>query len=123
IFCVIDIFFFFFSSRRRHTRCYRDWSSDVCSSDLVSLASVNSFRDIPKHPFLAPTLVPNTVSVRSIPRHTPNRVQRLLPGGCNPGVIACGLKSNAGGEHSHGSRVMHPNKFPPKSPSHQVSQF
>src|SRR5690554_7186375 len=28
-------FFFFFSSRRRHTRCGRDWSSDVCSSDLV----------------------------------------------------------------------------------------
>src|SRR5207245_3142903 len=24
----------FFSSRRRHTSCYRDWSSDVCSSDL-----------------------------------------------------------------------------------------
>src|SRR2546422_7051625 len=28
--------FFFFSSRRRHTRCSRDWSSDVCSSDLLS---------------------------------------------------------------------------------------
>src|SRR5436305_9534618 len=28
------VFFFFFSSRRRHTRCGRDWSSDVCSSDL-----------------------------------------------------------------------------------------
>src|SRR2546429_6755803 len=27
---------FFFSSRRRHTRCSRDWSSDVCSSDLGS---------------------------------------------------------------------------------------
>src|SRR5216684_5415063 len=27
---------FFFSSRRRHTRCSRDWSSDVCSSDLAS---------------------------------------------------------------------------------------
>src|SRR2546429_2256038 len=27
-------FLFFFSSRRRHTRCSRDWSSDVCSSDL-----------------------------------------------------------------------------------------
>src|SRR3989442_7831302 len=26
---------FFFSSRRRHTRCGRDWSSDVCSSDLL----------------------------------------------------------------------------------------
>src|SRR3712207_8768987 len=27
----------FFSSRRRHTRYWRDWSSDVCSSDLPSL--------------------------------------------------------------------------------------
>src|SRR5699024_3723823 len=27
--------FFFFSSRRRHTRSKRDWSSDVCSSDLL----------------------------------------------------------------------------------------
>src|SRR2546422_3746043 len=38
-FCILAIgyiffFFFFFSSRRRHTRCSRDWSSDVCSSDL-----------------------------------------------------------------------------------------
>src|SRR3712207_9316506 len=29
------MFFFFFSSRRRHTRYWRDWSSDVCSSDLI----------------------------------------------------------------------------------------
>src|SRR5262249_56209360 len=28
---------FFFSSRRRHTRLVSDWSSDVCSSDLVSM--------------------------------------------------------------------------------------
>src|SRR5438874_8497126 len=28
------MFIFFFSSRRRHTRSLRDWSSDVCSSDL-----------------------------------------------------------------------------------------
>src|SRR3989449_2541686 len=33
--CVCVLFFFFFSSRRRHTRCSRDWSSDVCSSDLI----------------------------------------------------------------------------------------
>src|SRR5438046_3640435 len=32
-FCLF--FFFFFSSRRRHTRLVSDWSSDVCSSDLV----------------------------------------------------------------------------------------
>src|SRR5205809_6468808 len=30
---------FFFSSRRRHTRCSRDWSSDVCSSDLFAQAT------------------------------------------------------------------------------------
>src|SRR5699024_12234548 len=29
--------FFFFSSRRRHTRSKRDWSSDVCSSDLIRI--------------------------------------------------------------------------------------
>src|SRR6267378_1779272 len=32
-------FGFFFSSRRRHTRSLRDWSSDVCSSDLLSGSS------------------------------------------------------------------------------------
>src|SRR6266496_1345589 len=31
---VVYLFVFFFSSRRRHTRSLRDWSSDVCSSDL-----------------------------------------------------------------------------------------
>src|SRR2546430_5283982 len=30
------VFFFFFSSRRRHTRFDCDWSSDVCSSDLLN---------------------------------------------------------------------------------------
>ena len=35
--CVV-VFFFFFSSRRRHTRSLCDWSSDVCSSDLVAAA-------------------------------------------------------------------------------------
>src|SRR5439155_4243537 len=33
-FYLFNCFFFFFSSRRRHTRWPRDWSSDVCSSDL-----------------------------------------------------------------------------------------
>src|SRR5256886_12221346 len=32
--------FFFFSSRRRHTRFDCDWSSDVCSSDLLSFGRV-----------------------------------------------------------------------------------
>src|SRR5206468_10063153 len=33
-------FFFFFSSRRRHTRSDRDWSSDVCSSDLAQFVEL-----------------------------------------------------------------------------------
>src|SRR5256886_4867217 len=33
--CYSYLFFFFFSSRRRHTRFDCDWSSDVCSSDLI----------------------------------------------------------------------------------------
>src|SRR5256885_3736981 len=31
----VNCHFFFFSSRRRHTRLQGDWSSDVCSSDLL----------------------------------------------------------------------------------------
>src|SRR5947209_12165109 len=44
LFCLLNLLsvrylylFFFFSSRRRHTRYWRDWSSDVCSSDLRPL--------------------------------------------------------------------------------------
>src|SRR5205809_2722538 len=42
-------FIFFFSSRRRHTRCSRDWSSDVCSSDL-SPAEDEVYGDPEIHP-------------------------------------------------------------------------
>src|SRR2546429_2395224 len=35
---------FFFSSRRRHTRCSRDWSSDVCSSDLFCAMGIRLLR-------------------------------------------------------------------------------
>src|SRR6266542_3253863 len=45
----IRVLLFFFSSIRRHTSCYRDWSSDVCSSDL-----------------------PNSVAGTSLPRPTPS---------------------------------------------------
>src|SRR3989449_10326374 len=56
---------FFFSSRRRHTRCSRDWSSDVCSSDLIHPDRGSSVGDqlyvrLAGH-FFRPTLVPNTL--------------------------------------------------------------
>src|SRR2546421_2041686 len=43
--------FFFFSSRRRHTRSDRDWSSDVCSSDLLKIAHHGS-KTSTSEPFL-----------------------------------------------------------------------
>src|SRR5690625_7012818 len=41
---------FSFSSRRRHTRWPRDWSSDVCSSDLTGKAQVDLFAPTPPRP-------------------------------------------------------------------------
>src|SRR6266508_5426279 len=40
---MMHILFFFFSSRRRHTRWPRDWSSDVCSSDLHEMLGKVAF--------------------------------------------------------------------------------
>src|SRR5437899_6104939 len=42
VFLFFLFFFFFFSSRRRHTRCLSDWSSDVCSSDLIGFSICSS---------------------------------------------------------------------------------
>src|SRR5256884_3954076 len=57
------LFFFFFSSRRRHTRCSRDWSSDVCSSDLLT---VLQGQRVPGHP-----------DFRQLPRLAKQRLDRL----------------------------------------------
>src|SRR3712207_7044591 len=40
---VLLLIVFFFSSRRRHTRYWRDWSSDVCSSDLRAVRALRRF--------------------------------------------------------------------------------
>src|SRR4030042_600248 len=42
----MKIFVFFFSSRRRHTRCSRDWSSDVCSSDLLAKLDLDKMLEV-----------------------------------------------------------------------------
>src|SRR5690348_18211930 len=44
-------FFFFFSSRRRHTRWTGDWSSDVCSSDLLSPSATHLLTRDASHKF------------------------------------------------------------------------
>src|SRR5690625_3821098 len=50
---------FFFSSRRRHTRWPRDWSSDVCSSDLVWIAG--GISALVASVIVAPTLISNLI--------------------------------------------------------------
>src|SRR5690348_17947203 len=44
---MINAYHFFFSSRRRHTRWTGDWSSDVCSSDLLKLQTAAQARANP----------------------------------------------------------------------------
>src|SRR5207245_6095189 len=71
---------FFFSSRRRHTICYRDWSSDVCSSDLAFAAAPTSFLEagssLGKRPRIwvsAPALRPSISVLRSESRRSEER--------------------------------------------------
>src|SRR5690606_40559788 len=63
--------FFFFSSRRRHTRFSRDWSSDVCSSDLD--------RSAPPHPGRACPRCPLAHN-RGAPGRTPRSARAGVPG-------------------------------------------
>src|SRR5699024_11897496 len=53
------LIFFFFSSRRRHTRSKRDWSSDVCSSDLLYL-------DIGDHVDLSAPVTEATMGIKNV---------------------------------------------------------
>src|SRR5438094_4986702 len=71
---------FFFSSRRRHTRSYGDWSSDVCSSDLVN------------GEFLG-----GVAGVALTPRPSPIRWARVASGSL---PLVLGNKSRGGNEHA-----------------------
>src|SRR2546430_440945 len=54
---ILFFFFFFFSSRRRHTRFDCDWSSDVCSSDLITLPSLRNI-ELPSLYLFVPSFPP-----------------------------------------------------------------
>src|SRR2546430_17575033 len=64
--------FFFFSSRRRHTRFDCDWSSDVCSSDLVWPNVYGLMAGLLPQAFLQPTT--NSVVIGYRFAMTPNRL-------------------------------------------------
>src|SRR5437867_7210151 len=59
---------FFFSSRRRHTRSYGDWSSDVCSSDLLRPTTISLIQVVvPAEAILIGTLwLGEPVSIRML---------------------------------------------------------
>src|SRR5256885_8417352 len=75
------ILFFFFSSRRRHTRLQGDWSSDVCSSDLIY---VNRRLEGGEFPFCCDAFLPARISAPSSLlqwlRWTRNPAFLLVPG-------------------------------------------
>src|SRR3712207_6918169 len=78
--CLVCKFvFFFFSSRRRHTRYWRDWSSDVCSSDLARRMKVGRSRI---HLLTVVRRLPDK-SVEQMPDTRPNlvvsRTDRVVP--------------------------------------------
>src|SRR5207247_1467291 len=76
--------FFFFSSRRRHTRSTRDWSSDVCSSDLPTETLTTTPTESPT-PTATPTATPTIT-----PTETPAIVPTPTPIGNDISYPQCG---------------------------------
>src|SRR5690606_4789663 len=87
---------FFFSSRRRHTRFSRDWSSDVCSSDLFVhkvKARTPCLGNEPFHPIhnlfgsnglINLDVVERNITKRTLPPITPMRHSELVPSAVTP---------------------------------------
>src|SRR2546429_73228 len=79
---VLTRLLFFFSSRRRHTRCSRDWSSDVCSSDLVLqlFAVLNVLKEQFIHfAILRPIHTIHVFVVKAVAHHPPRLFEDLFP--------------------------------------------
>src|SRR5690606_16349132 len=84
------IFFFFFSSRRRHTRFSRDWSSDVCSSDLA----VGMATNIPPHNLSE--VVDALIALIDDPQIDIDGLMEHIPG---PDFPTAGIINGVGGIH------------------------
>src|SRR5207245_3124550 len=89
------VLFFFFSSRRRHTRCYRDWSSDVCSSDLRRRRTTRSTTGPSYAPLATLTSPVSIASRRGAPRRS----------SCSCAAIAHAAASRAPANRSEERRV------------------
>src|SRR3712207_7309801 len=88
--------FYFFSSRRRHTRYWRDWSSDVCSSDLPDGSTIAFTR--PRDPIDGGGFANRDVWVANVDGSNARRVARS---GGTPELPA-GLEREGGGGGKRG---------------------
>src|SRR5438874_4133505 len=79
-FAITCMFFFFFSSRRRHTRSLRDWSSDVCSSDLTPCPAPDRMT-CRVHPVRRATVAGTRLEHRACVVHTKHDRPTLTDGG------------------------------------------
>src|SRR3712207_661066 len=93
--------FCFFSSRRRHTRYWRDWSSDVCSSDLVT---ANDSNDTDTGPNNLQNFPVTTSATRSNSTTLTTISGRLNSNPSQDYVIQCYL-TNSGAASSHGEGI------------------
>src|SRR2546421_6396857 len=103
VICAVLSHLFFFSSRRRHTRSDRDWSSDVCSSDLNDLPATDccpGFGSVAK--YVAVSTREAALDVASMAR-TSTRVFVFEVMGRHAGWIAAaaGLAGRGAGEPPH----------------------
>src|SRR5256884_6040192 len=108
------MFVFFFSSRRRHTRCSRDWSSDVCSSDLLRVVLFEIYRRYRLRLAPGATVVKNAV-VTTKPAAVPViRVPREVrrPG---PSARPAGVASKPGRSAPSAPDWGQPTEIPPAS--------
>src|SRR3989337_3519587 len=90
----------FLSSRRRHTRCYRDWSSDVCSSDLLrtilrsdpDVILVGEIRDEETAEIAFQAAMTGHMLLSSLhAQNAASAIARLKDMGVDPGLIATSL--------------------------------
>src|SRR4030042_5780985 len=78
---VANFFFCFFSSRRRHTRCSRDWSSDVCSSDL----ECGCYKQHTQHHYIARAFLPHIAVPLPYDHVHQYTIEQVQAGECRPG--------------------------------------
>src|SRR5690554_611454 len=90
-------FFFFFSSRRRHTRCGRDWSSDVCSSDLRYLPGVKLNPSLTATTDIHASILDADIVVISVPSSSVREVMESIASALKPEQVL--LSTTKGIEH------------------------